>query len=78
MAALAIEALIRRTVAAHGVWCEAVRAAGYADEWCAYRADNRGEAWPPSLIAAHRAYMDDLHAEQHARFGPKGVLGGVL
>lgn len=51
-------------------------AAGYADHWDAYRADQRGEAWPEALVQAHAAYIAALHAFYALRDGPRGFLGG--
>jgi len=55
---------------------EACRVAGFTDEWDAYRAEMRGQAWPEPLDAAHRTWMRDLHAFYLLRDGPNGFLGG--
>jgi hypothetical protein len=50
-------------------------AAGYADHWSAYRADMKGEPWPPALTDAHREFIDAQHAFYRARDGVGGFLG---
>lgn len=53
----------------------ACTAAGYPDEWAAFRAEVAGVTWPAALDTAHRAWLDALHGFFNLRDGPAGFLG---
>lgn len=59
------------------VWRNCLAMSPYADDREAFKAHERGEAWPAYLEMAYTAHRDAVARHSLLRFGPDGVLGAT-